>query len=328
MSGIAWLGNDDWLAVSDSGNDAAELTIPWTGDGSLDTGSISVNSTPMLVGAGRDFEGVDYATALGNNFVVSEEGSPAVRQFDLTSFSETGGSPYSTPTIFANTRSNRGFESLTIRSDGAELWTANEEALIGDGALATAGNGTPVRLQRYDLSGATPTAAEQFVYEVDPVHAPQTGSTTPQSGLSDLVVLPNGKLLALERSVIYNNILGFDVPFFDNRIYEIDFSSAAQITSPTDTLTAPGQSFVAVSKTLLWSGDFINLEGLDLGGPTDNGFVLLAVTDNQGISLLPTTLVSWEITGDILAVSVPEPTTFWLLGVGLLLMSYRLSRRR
>lgn len=56
--------------------------------------------------------------------------------------------------------------------------------------------------------------------------------------------------------------------------------------------------------------------------------MLLAVTDNQEASVLPTTLVSWEIAGDILAVSVPEPATFCLLTVGLLLMAGDRTRRR
>ena len=54
-----------------------------------------------------------------------------------------------------------------------------------------------------------------------------------RSGLVDLAVLPNSKILALERS------LAFSVPdFFESRLYELDFIDATELLSRYTGLTA------------------------------------------------------------------------------------------
>ena len=306
LSGLTWLGGDRWLAVSDHDNQVVELTIPINGDGSIRQADVSVGARHQLDGLIRDYEGISFAGPGSNRILLTEEDTPALRQFMLNDFTETPQSSFTTPAIFlSSTRPNRGFESLSLRLDGTEAWVANEEALLGDGPIATVDDGTLVRLQRYTIHDDAVTPAEQYVYEVEPIHAGQTGSTAPQSGLSDLIALPGGKLLALERSVVYNDFFGFEIPRFENRIFAVDPAHATAVGDPDLALTDEQQIFAPIAKRLLWTGAFINPEGLALGGATDNGFSVLAVTDNQDVSLLSTTIVAFELAGSLSDLYVP-----------------------
>ena len=192
------------------------------------------------------------------------------------------------PAVFANSRANFAFESLTRSPDGQTYWTANEAALTSDGPLATTTQGTTVRLQQftYDASG-TLTSGPQYAYSVNPIHTGSTTDSNTRSGLVDLVALPDSSLLVLERS------LGKPSPSlplyqYEDRIYRVTFAGA------TDTSLAPfsgglvGQSFTTATKTLLWKGQVgglfgQNMEGLTLGPQLPGGdWSLLGVVDNGG----------------------------------------------
>ncbi|MFP6641882.1 MAG: esterase-like activity of phytase family protein, partial [Myxococcota bacterium] len=73
-----------------------------------------------------------------------------------------------------------------------------EQALVPDGPVGTSTTaGNISRLLRYSVDGNDATPAEQYAYELEPLH--QTGSGD-GSSLSELVYLPDGRLIALERS--------------------------------------------------------------------------------------------------------------------------------
>ena len=198
------------------------------------------------------------------------------------------------PPLFLNGRPNIAFESLSRQPGGKELWTANEEALTVDGGVSTPQHGTVVRLLRYspaveaDGAGSTRSAgpAKQFAYITDPMHGGDIYGG--RSGLVDLAVLPNGKMLALERS------FALSIPnFFQNRLYELDFAGATEVSKFVDGLD--GEVFTPVSKCLLWSGHVGNLEGLALGPLLGSGNrVLLGIVDN-GDPLSTNQLVAFEL---------------------------------
>jgi hypothetical protein len=120
-----------------------------------------------------------------------------------------------------------------------------------------------------------------------------------RSGLSDLVALPDGSLLALERSLgITGFIIGIPLYQYQSRIYRVTFDSA------TDTSQAPfdagltGQIYTPATKTLLWSGGAQNMEGLALGTLLPGGdWSLLGIVDNGGGSdpLSGNTLLSFSL---------------------------------
>jgi len=109
--------------------------------------------------------------------------------------------------------------------------------------------------------------------------------------------LPDGTLLGLERSVAATS------PLYLNRIYEIDFSSATEVSGPTFKTGLLGQSYTSVGKDLLWSGaadggSGQNLEGLALGPQLANGnWVLLGVVDD-GDLFSSNTIVSFELSAN------------------------------
>ena len=160
------------------------------------------------------------------------------------------------------------------------MWTANEQALTVDGSQATSSAGTTVRLLRMDVAGDNVTAAEQYAYQVEKIHGTSTIGS-PQSGLSDLAALPDGTLLALERSVAFTS------PFYLSRIFEIDPTAATDVSVAPFATGLIGQSFTPVAKELLWSGaadnaSGQNLEGLTLGPRLANGnWLLVGVVDNS-----------------------------------------------
>ena len=200
------------------------------------------------------------------------------------------------PAVFATRRNNKGFESLARNPAGTVMWTANEEALTVDGSLATPSAGSPVRLLELNIAGNTVSAGDQYVYEVEPIHG-SSALGSPQSGLSDLLALPDGTLLGLERSVAVTS------PIYLNRIYEIDFDGATDVSAAPFTTGLIGQSYTPIGKELLWAGPAggnsgQNLEGLALGTRLANGnWVLLGVVDD-GDGLSSNTIVSFELSAN------------------------------
>lgn len=320
LSGLTWMGGNDWLVVADKRNELLPLNVSFD----LATGTtttITQSAKQIIGGVERDYEGIAYTGGLRNTLLIAEEDSPAVREFSLPTLTERVDSPLPTPSVFLspNLRSNLGFESLTYSQASGSVYTANEEALVSDGATATSSLGTTVRIQRFTPSGSSFAAAGQWAYKTDPIHGSNSGVTDPaaQCGLSDLVVLDDGRLLTLERSVYYTSFFGSPVPNFESRIY---------VVSPTG---SPGSADLLnpLSKTLLWSGSLGlsgNLEGLALGPATDNGWLVLGICDNADNSLLAANLAAFELT------VVPEPAslTICCLAGGALLRRARQSTRQ
>ena len=287
MSGVTYLGPSPtagqhrFAAVQDDGGILATVDVEFSTSGAL-LSAQAVDNLQLL--QSLDFEGVAYTNPARNSVFISYEDTPGVREYSLASGALL--QSVTIPSVFTTRRGNKGFESLARNPAGALMWTANEEALTVDGAIATASAGTIVRLLRLNVSGNTVTSSQQFAYEVEPIHT--TGiSSLRRSGLSDLVLLPDDTLLALERS--------FDASFVDppyeSRIYEIDPQGATDVSlSPYDTGLLD-EIYTAINttqgKSLLWSGQAgggtgQNLEGLTLGPRLASGdWLLVGVVDNS-----------------------------------------------
>lgn len=291
LSGLVRTGGDQYAAVGDTG----ALLVPLTID--VDTASGAVHGVtpgaPLTLGAGVDLEGVAWDPNTGS-LLASDEVGPAIRRYDPASGAVLGS--LEIPAVFSSLRTNRGFESLSFDPGSGTLWTANEDTLLVDGAATSFAAGGVVRLQRFDASGA-PTG--QWAYRTDPIPGETIGSLS-TNGVVDVVMLPSGELLVMERSL---SSLVFGV-----RIYEVGFSGATD-TSALESLGSA--AFEPVTKTLLWSssGLFANFEGLALGPRLDDGStsLLLIADDNGGTSqaLYPLKLRF-----------VPEPASALLLGFG------------
>ncbi len=176
--------------------------------------------------------------------------------------------------MFANARNNLSLESLAWDPTTERLWTANEEALASDGPVASFVAGTTVRLQRFD---AALQADGQWPYTTDalPGDIQQPGRDIEASGVTELIALPDGGLLALERAAGGGAAIR-------HRLYEVD------VTGASDSSGVPaldGAAFTPAAKELVWEGSllFTNLDGAALGRTLDDGSrSLLLVSDNGG----------------------------------------------
>lgn len=268
LSGITWAGNDQFYVVGDSL--AVVYPLALTVDPNTGLITSSALSPGIALSAGHDLEGLAFHPTNLSVFV-SDETGPAIREHSLADGSLLG--TVTLPTIFSSYRPNLSLESLSREPGGAALWTANEEALSVDGPVSSFTTGTLVRLQKFD---AALQPAGQWAYLTDAIDGDigAPGRDTEVSGVADLVALPDGQLLVLERS------LGGS--FFRHRLYEVDYSAATDISGIPALDSA---SFFPVTKHLLWSqsSGLSNFEGITLGPELVNGVrSLILLSDNGG----------------------------------------------
>ena len=296
LSGITYLGNDNYLSEMDNSDKIVRLHVAVEPNGEINTAKITGGLT---IAENRDFEGIAYTGRERNSVLLAYEGTsqqppaktvddfPGVREYSLADGSLIQALPV--PPIFAYRRPNLAFESMALAPDHSELWTGNEESLTLDGPGSSRDAPNTIRLLRFARDG------DSYI----PTHPPRLrGGPLPRwpagkpkqmfSGLSEMVELPDGRILTLERSFIMVGI----IPSFQTRIYEVDFTGATDVSRFTGGLI--GQTYNLVCKRLLWKGSVMNLEGLCIGSTLRNGHhLLLGVTDNNG--MVPQTLVSFEM---------------------------------
>lgn len=311
LSGIAWLGDDRYVAILDNSRHLLRFRLR------LSQAGVPLEATDLLLvtlAVPHDYEDLvpcppAVAVALaatggekaapGECVLVCEEDTPAIRCFSLADGAEIGS--VSLPANLRTRRPNRGLESLAVEPDAGIVWTANEEALPADGADAAKGTATVVRLTRIPLPGGRPGAGGgcfQIPYRVDPVHQHvKLLPGDPLSGLVALVPLGGGSLLTLERSGAAG------LPPFSSRLYLVAVGGAADVSAVERDLAA--RDDLLVGKRLVWQEALgINLEGL-CAGPrlAGGGIALLGIADNGGLGT-PNQLVGLALEPPPLA---PDP---------------------
>jgi hypothetical protein len=262
LSGLAWAGGERWAAVSDDDGGLFWLRLA-VDPASGRVTAAAVEGSVTLTGS-NDLEGIALAPD-GASVAVTDEVGPALREYALPSGRLLRRAEL--PAVFATLRRNLGLEALT-RDAAGQLWTANEEALRVDGPTSAAAPGTTVRLLRLDAD-LRPTG--QWAYRVDPV-AGEPVLADRGSGLSELAALPDGRLLALERS--------FGSEGLRIRLYEVDLDGATEVSR---LLRLANAEVAPVGKHLLWERNSLraNFEGVALGPRlADGGRSLVLVSDD------------------------------------------------
>jgi hypothetical protein len=261
LSGLTWTGGDSFYAVADHPN----LLVPLTLKIDRATGCIARGEfgTPIPVRAPiSDFEGVTYVGST-KTFYISGENGHGVISF------QPGGSAQIQPVpgIFAEARKNLSLEGITWNDIAGCFWIANEEALNPDGPVSGT-TGTLVRLQQFDAK-FRPVA--QYAYRTEPTAFRFRGSG---NGVSDLCLLPDGRLIVLERGFVFGSL--------QVRLFLADFKGATD-TSKLHSLV--GAEFEPMRKTLLFeeATGFTNFEGIALGPMLDDGSrSLILIADSNG----------------------------------------------
>jgi hypothetical protein len=305
ISGVAWIAADRFVAVLDNSDVLLFFSLELDRDGRP---LAARELVAVRVGATHDFEDVAVCPEPlrariaarqarreradpGGCLLLAEEDTPAVRAVSQRGGDLLGVVPL--PKVLGQRRPNRGLEALCVDPDDGSIWTANEEALAGDGPAAARGVGTTVRIVCVPLPADPPRPSRQFAYAVDPPHdfVPVLGDGT-FSGVVALVALGAGRLLVLERSA------GPGLPPFTNRIYLVDTTAAADVSDVDRDLAGRGDRGLA--KRLVWQDALgCNVEGLCLGPAlAAGGRALVAVADNGGTGL-PNQLVGLALVGGI-----------------------------
>ena len=269
LSGVTFLGGDQYLLVADQGGLLVRATIGVDLSTGLFIGTPSLDGASVLnPAANADLEAVVFDPRDGN-VLVTNEADDSITRYNPADAAELGS--VAVPVVYRNTVANRSLEALSLAPRDFDLWTANEEALATDGPLATDTTGTLVRLQRFDARGEP---AGQFAYLTEPYRP--TGAAQARNGVSGLVALPDGRIIVMERE------LGGGLPTFRIHFFLADLEDA------TDTSGLAGLDrdvITTAQKTPLYTlnAGFSNFEGVTLGPRLDNGdYALVLVSDDGG----------------------------------------------
>ncbi|MGH7681022.1 MAG: esterase-like activity of phytase family protein [Candidatus Eiseniibacteriota bacterium] len=301
LSAILWLGGDDYLSVGDEHPCLHPLTIrvdPDSGRILTATFGAPIRLTDSLGirfpedTMGKDREGIapgptSESVWLANEWTGADIHKPSLELHSMEDgrmlrLVRTDGD--SILSVFSRIRYNLGFESLCKTPDGSAYWTGNEGPLQMDGRRPSDSTDAVVRLIRFD--GAMRPLAE-YPYRID-AYAKRIASPfflvgNEANGLSDLVALPGGRLLALERSFAGD---ANGAANFRHRIYVVDPAGATDVSGSGFADGLVGKDYTAARKRLLWqmNSGFTNsnFEGMCLGPRLRNGDrVILLIADND-----------------------------------------------
>jgi hypothetical protein len=313
LSGLARTPDGSWLAVVD--NEAATPARVFRL--AFDVGSEGVVPRPGRPGCGmalaairlagldgKNFDGEGIARLPSGRILVASETEPSIRE--VAPGGEIVASLPVPPLFLAakgrGTRGNQGFESLALEPGGGGLWTANERALQQD-APDDEARPSPVRLLRFERRGEGFAPAAQYVYEVGAIdRLPGKGFTV--RGLAELLALPEGGLLALEREFVEGR--GMRI-----QLYRIELGGATDV-SGLESLA--GQAWTPVKKTLVYDfarASFMadNLEGMAFGPSFPDGSrTLVMVSDNNFSPLEQTQIVALRLPASFRGVDSSKET--------------------
>jgi hypothetical protein len=189
-------------------------------------------------------------------------------------------------TYFESGRVRGGLGLESLARHGSTIWTANEEALSGDGPRSSPEQGTIVRLTRFDNGRLT----GQWAYETEPTGGAFAYFDIHIGGVVDLVALADGRLLVLERAT-FGARGNDDLGGFVNRIALVDPETGTNVMGrPLLTSLTRGEGYRPVQKDVLWDRLFplvdgpTNWEGMALGPVlADGSRSLLLISDNDSL---------------------------------------------
>ncbi|MEG4582734.1 esterase-like activity of phytase family protein [Microcoleus sp. MON1_C5] len=246
-----------------------------------------------------DPEGIVFT---GNSVFVSSEGdvdrqiNPFIKEFSLD------GKLLKTlpiPELFLpddkgtkGIRNNLAFESLTLTPDRKYLFTATENALVQDGAVASLETGSPCRILRYDAVSGNPEASFLYITEPLPAGANPVGKLT-SNGLVDLLAIDDNRLLSLERA--FSLETGTTIRIFEISLEKGDRIEALESLKSRLSEVSPAQKRLLLDlETLKIPLD--NIEGLTFGPALGDGSRgLILVSDNNFSPLQETQILGFQI---------------------------------
>jgi hypothetical protein len=314
----------DAIEVLDAIPLVGQSGAPVTGLGNID----GVDDTPYSYDGqtalpfnvnGLDTEGL-VVTADGD-FWLAEEYSTSILHVGadgkvITRYTPAGvtldGADYdvvdSLPAIYADRRSNRGFEGLAISGDGSTLYATLQSPLyLPDAAAGKASRTT--RILAFDIASGAPVA--EYAYEFDDVTTfdPSAEGDASLMKLSGVAWIDENRLLVLERTDPVAKLYIVDLSAATN-LLGTPWDDAATSPSLEQTADLAAAGITALPKTLLVDLDQLpdmpmKIEGVTIIDPTtiavanDNDFDVNEY-DADG-NTIPTGRAS-----ELIVISVPQ----------------------
>jgi 3',5'-cyclic-nucleotide phosphodiesterase len=192
-------------------------------------------------------------------------------------------------------RENLSFEAATVTPDGSTLYVANEQALVQDGAIATADAGTPVRIIEYDLTGDSPTVVGEYIYITEPLFVQPPAGKSGDNGVPGMAyvghITPEIDLIVMERAYVsgVGNHIGLFGVKLDPYIYDRENILATEALVDGETAYT-GLSLHKIPLLTLSDDpeqtnvdfDPDNMEAITVGPQLENGnFTLILASDNN-----------------------------------------------
>lgn len=301
LSGIAYLGDDQYLLVSDSASRLRRLRIELGPAGKIlrvepdgDLVLRDEQGVPLDESEAGDREDLALDADGESVWVVNErcggpERGPCLERFRLADGRRLAlirPSPDSPLGDFEDVESNRGFESLVMDADGG-LWAGLERPLPVDREDDADPWAGPIRLQHFS-SGDRPEPLDQYAFAADPVSLVGAAESEPWqryygSRLVALLAPPDLPLIAVV-SLFQAGEAGYPETLI--RFYALDRSVADDTSRPPFAAGLAGREFSPARKTRIgqirFDGTQSNFEGAALGPRLPNGdWAVLLVRDND-----------------------------------------------
>ncbi|MBI5767395.1 MAG: esterase-like activity of phytase family protein [Verrucomicrobia bacterium] len=187
-------------------------------------------------------------------------------------------------------RPNLTLEGMAFAPDGDSLWLALEAPLIEDGPVAAAGAGATTRFTRLARDGRR---IAQVAYAMDAWQSVPPAGRPGDNGVSEILALPDGRLLVLERSGAQQADRSWR---FSARIYLADVAAATDVG---DVASLSGGKFVPAPKRLVFDFAAVgvpavdNVEAMAWGRTLANGHATLVVASDD--NFLPTQVTQFWV---------------------------------
>jgi hypothetical protein len=323
ISGLAPLGNAQWLAICDEREGGRVYRLRISGEGpDLRVTPEDVIGLEMGGRAPAKVDGEAIGVTPDGTMIVASEGDgneqprvpPGLLEYDVDGRfvrqldMRERFVPNPTGALTRGARDNAALESLTIAPGGRRLFTGFETAIVQDGEPAGIGRASTARILEYVRDSGTYVPAREFAYRVEPIEPPVFDAAAAITGLVELLALDEENLLALERTYLREKTGPGGAARSLNRIrlYHVSLAGATDV-SATDSLA--GATFTAVRKTLLLDlanvpalspelATLENFEGLALGPRLADGRrSLLLVSDDNFRETQRTSFLLFRIAG-------------------------------
>lgn len=276
LSGIAKINDNEYYVVNDKFGLLHKVEIGMN----RETGAVTnfVRKKTVKLEGRIDIEAVVW-DRVNNVVTIVDERDCTIRSFNPETGKEVA--KIEIPEVYHSSSRivNASFESLAMSPDGLSLWTCNESALRKDGAEASAKSGSDVRIQRFrrkDFKSLWEPDG-QWCYHTEKNPSINLGNKR-VCGIAELLVMPDGKVIALERRL---KVAKWRLPTIVCGLYEIDFTNA------TDTSAIPKlceAEIKRVEKKCLYTANtgFAVYEGMCFGPKLNDGTqTLILVSDGD-----------------------------------------------